>query len=506
MNLQSPIRLLPFAATATLLLILVFANCKKAPHPGEALARQYCSGCHLFPEPGLLPKHVWEKDVLPIMSGYLGRQEGKRKLMPTVSREEFSTIGRSGIFPNQPVVNDAEWALLVQYFTDNAPTELKSEAPIFKNGLAEKFSIEPVSLPGSPNLSLLEVNKATGQIWCGTQDARIMVLNVDFKIADTLVLDSPVSSLVFENGTETTLTTMGKMAPSDIYKGKLTALKIGSGKSRQHRLEGLNRPVHLLQVDLSGDGQGDWVISEYGNYLGGLQWRETSADGKLGPQKLLRKSAGARLTIPVDFNKDGKMDLVGLFAQGNESIVLFENKGGGEFTERYLLRFPPVYGTSFLELADMNADGHPDLIYSNGDNADYSQVYKPYHGIRIYLNDGKWNFKENTFLPMNGVGMTATRDFDGDGDLDIAATSFFPDSNIHPSEGFVYFENMGGLKFNGLADDATNQGRWLLITTADLDKNGKEEIILGAASDAPRAGNAPSNSAQKAQLLILKMR
>lgn len=38
------------------------------------------------------------------------------------------------------------------------------------------------------------------------------------------------------------------------------------------------------------------------------------------------------------------------------------------------MRFPPVYGSSFIELADFNNDQFPDLLYSNGDNGDYSPV------------------------------------------------------------------------------------------------------------------------------------
>ena len=51
-----------------------------------------------------------------------------------------------------------------------------------------------------------------------------------------------------------------------------------------------------------------------------------------------------------------------------------------------------MYGSSYLELADMNNDGHLDILYTNGDNADYSYVLKKYHGLRIFINDGKNQF------------------------------------------------------------------------------------------------------------------
>ena len=67
-----------------------------------------------------------------------------------------------------------------------------------------------------------------------------------------------------------------------------------------------------------------------------------------------------------------------------ESIIAI-NKGNGQFEEKRVLRFPPMYGSSFFELVDFNKDGFQDFIYTCGDNADYSQVLKPYHGIYIYL-------------------------------------------------------------------------------------------------------------------------
>jgi len=39
---------------------------------GEELSKTYCIGCHAYPEPEDLPKHLWESTILPRMGHFLG--------------------------------------------------------------------------------------------------------------------------------------------------------------------------------------------------------------------------------------------------------------------------------------------------------------------------------------------------------------------------------------------------------------------------------------------------
>ena len=144
-----------------------------------------------------------------------------------------------------------------------------------------------------------------------------------------------------------------------------------------------------------------------------------------------------------------------------------------------------MYGSSYFELADFNKDGYPDFVYTCGDNADYSAVLKPYHGIYIFMNDGKNNFQQEYFYPMNGCFKAMARDFDGDGDLDIAAISFFADYAKHREESFIYLENNGKFKFQPHSIPGTNKGRWLTMDAGDIDGDGKIDLVLGNFSIAP---------------------
>ena len=59
-------------------------------------------------------------------------------------------------------------------------------------------------------------------------------------------------------------------------------------------------------------------------------------------------------------------------------------------------------------------------------------------------------------------------DFNNDGDLDIAAISYFPDFKNQPQESFVYLENEGNFQFKPYAIKEFNEGHWLTMDMAIL--------------------------------------
>jgi len=190
-----------------------------------------------------------------------------------------------------------------------------------------------------------------------------------------------------------------------------------------------------------------------------------------------------------DLDGDGRADVLALTAQGDEGVSLFRRTPDGGFARERLLRFPASYGSTSMQLADVDGDGRDDIVYTNGDAGDFPGPVKPYHGVRVFVNDGRAGYAERYFLPMPGAYDVAARDFDGDGDVDLAAVAFFTDTAAPRPLPFVYLENRGGLRFRASTVAGADRGRWLRMDAGDVDGDGDDDLVLGAFAQLGAFGN-----------------
>ena len=180
-------------------------------------------------------------------------------------------------------------------------------------------------------------------------------------------------------------------------------------------------------------------------------------------------------------NNDGKKDIVALFSQGREGIYIFYQKENLHFDIEQVIALEPEYGSSWFTLLDYDNDGQLDIVLVNGDNADYSLFLKPYHGIRLFINEGSNTFEQKWFYAINGATRVMTEDFDQDGDIDFAVSSFFPDFKNAPEEGFVYLENKNPSAYSFVPHTTKKaaSGNWLVMDKGDFDHDGDVDILLG---------------------------
>lgn len=453
--------------------VILFSCQQTQEEKEEAIAKKTCGSCHKFPDPSLLDKKTWETGVLPEMSYRLGL--GNRfELMTRISEEQFQSALQMNTYPETPSISQEEWQAIVNYYTRNAPEKAipqKKKEPI----TVEPFHFQ-VSEYITPNdviagVTSIKIHPSKPEVWVGMRTHQTVILDKNLKPGKQIGTRSANVSTQFI-GARTFLTGIGKMYPNDQKLGTLYELQ---GNKAQVILDSLKRPVDLQVADLNEDGILDFVLCEYGFEQGQLTW----IDGKNRSIHPLKIQAGARNVVIRDFTGEGKPDLMVLTAQSREGVSMFINKGKGLFIEKPLLQFDAVFGSSYMEVADMNKDGHPDLIVSNGDNADYSFSKKAYHGVHIYLNDGRNNFKESYFFPAYGASKTLARDFDQDGDLDLAMIAFFAENDKGKNEGFLYFQNQGNMQFKvsnlGVAEGA----HYIVMDAGDVDKDGDIDILLG---------------------------
>jgi hypothetical protein len=463
-------------------LALYLSNCqlesssKTADLTGEQLAQKYCASCHAFVAPNLLPKNSWLLGVLPEM---------RTRLLAHYNFEDDYVNYSKNL--HKPLITSQDWQKIVDYFAHSAPDSLISlaKSPL-KIGLKDFTPYFVNYFSDVPShITMLKVNPLNQRIYVSEGDKnQLLVFDKYGKKYDSLIVDSPITDLAFEKD-DLYLLTIGKMKPNDDSLGKL--LRWRKEKTPQEVLSRLNRPVFMQLADLNQDGNKDMLIAEYGHEKGSLAWFEI---GKEKPHKhLLNTYSGNLKSCLKDMNGDGWVDIVCLVAQMNEGIFIYYNQGNGKFEEKNVLTFLPVFGVTDFELMDWDNDGDLDILLTNGDNADYSITLKNYHGFRIYLNDGKNNFTEKYFYLLNGAFKVRARDYDQDGDIDIALIAFFPDYTNLTNESFVYLENKNFFTFSFEAStfkEAT-QGHWMVMEAEDIDNDRDLDIILGSFTSAPVA-------------------
>ncbi|MCX6215377.1 VCBS repeat-containing protein [Spirosoma sp.] len=447
---------------------------------GQQLARQYCGSCHLFPEPELLDKKTWVSGVLPTMALRLGLKLPGQDTLRPLAPEEEEAINQLHIYPETAALSLSDWEKIVRYYEEaapEAPLPQKPHAPVTNK--LPLFAAKEVTIGDKPvpQTTLLKYDKQSGQLYVGDAQHALYVLDKQLQLADTWWIDTPPTDIDFPKNTAPRLLTIGIFSPSDQQLGRLMTLeRVAKPGSSPINIRQLPRPVQFASSDLNSDGKEDAIICGFGNNAGKLFWYDGFDPAK---EHVLKALPGARKVEIADFNHDGKPDILVLMAQAREEVSLFYNLGNGKFKEKTVLQFSPLFGSSYVELADFNKDGYQDILLTNGDNWDYSSVNKNYHGIRIYLNDRKDNFKEAWFYPIYGAAKAIARDFDKDGDLDIAATSFYTNLD-QPEQGFIYFSNQGGLTFTPFSTSAGADGKWLTMEAADVDQDGDLDIVLGS--------------------------
>lgn len=450
-----------------------------AGNDSRQLAKVYCGMCHLFPEPSLLDKKTWLNGVLPNMGLRLGIREPGTDPYAALVPEEKDIIRQLNIYPEKPLLTKAQWDKIVKYYEDAAPETL----PQIKTDTiyaGTRFTTDLVYLGEEqyPKTTLLKFDTLSRSLYLGDAQNMLYILNDRMEFRSAWFTETPPVDIDFPAGQPPRLLTIGVFSPSDQHKGRLLSFDTTGSlpPASMVHIDQLPRPVQFATGYINMDGKEDVVVCGFGNNKGELAWYESFDPSR---KHVLKAFPGARKVEIKDMNGDGKPDIIVLMAQAWEEISIFYNNGNGTFREERVLQFPPVYGVSYFETADFNNDGYPDILLTNGDNWDYSPIEKNYHGVRIFLNNGKNKFTEKYFFPLMGASKAIARDFDGDGDPDIAVVSLYSRQQL-AEHNFIYLENNGNLDFKPFAFPDAASGKWLTMEAADLDNDGYMDIILGS--------------------------
>jgi hypothetical protein len=462
---------------------------------GKVLFMKYCTTCHMEPDPASLTKDIWTNHVLPIMASRMGIIYPNYDPLRGLTDEERAIVKKNNIIPDEPVLTHEEYGKIVNYILSNAPDSVTlDEKRLTRDSPLKQFVRQDIQINDkTPSLITgLEYNTATKTLWIGDFYNKVYNWQYDKGVTKVINSTSPVVDFNFYNG-DTYFTEIGKLYPTELSIGSYSQLKDSSSSPL---ITALHRPVHTEIEDLDNDGIPEIVVCNFGNKTGSLSLFKKNRSGKYTEQVLL-PLAGAIKCYIKDMDGDGKKDIVVMFSQGDESVWIFYQKDKLKFKEKRVLRFPPNYGTTDMVLVDYNHDGLTDIVTVHGDNADYSNILKTYHGIRLNINQGKDVFKEKFFYPIYGVTRVLAEDFDKDGDIDFAATAFFPEFGKLIDESFVYLENIDKDKFAFKSYTLKSEIpiKTLALEAADVDGDGDLDIITGNFAQSP--GPAPAALDQK---------
>jgi hypothetical protein len=447
---------------------------------GEELAKLYCATCHMLPPPEAATKANWAF-TLGLMGHYLGVEDAafRARYKP----EEWREMLDARRVPARPLIARSAYERLRAYYIEAAPERFEPRAPRSRADAAFFTAVEAAYRPEQGATTLVRIDPRRRRALLGDAAARLLV-TMDARgrtIATASALGSPVD--VALGGDDYLVTNIGILWTTNQRFGSIARVPAApSQEPPETVVRELYRPTGGALADLDGDGVDEIVSSQFGNHLGQLS--VFRREGSTWQEHVVRVQPGAVHSEIADLDRDGRPDIVTVFAQAEESVHVFWNEGDLRFRDEVVIRNLSSFGSSNVRLADMDGDGALDVVLTAGDNGDLPEVtLKPYHGVRVYRNDGANRFREAFFYPMYGAYNAMAADFDGDGRRDLAVVAYFPDWSAPDVESFTILRQTANMQFTPMRVPSLPLGRYAVMDVGDIDGDGDADVLLGGLYD-----------------------
>ena len=271
---------------------------------------------------------------------------------------------------------------------------------------------------------------------------------------------------------------LGELFPTDLRIGAVVILENDGNQRFTSRVaaEGIPRVADVRAGDLDGDGDRDLAVAAFGYDHGETLWLENRGGWEFEAH-VLQRFSGAINAIIADLDGDDALEILTLVSQEWEEIWAF----AGEPLRPELLwgTTNPDYGSSWITVVDLDRDGDPDILHSNGDAFDYAPANsRPWHGVQWLENRGDLEFEPHRIADLSGASSPQAADLDGDGDLDVAVVSAYNQWNGETAHSLVWLENNGQMQF-AMHRIARSPTHLITLAAGDLDDDGAADLVTG---------------------------
>ncbi|WP_298965458.1 FG-GAP-like repeat-containing protein [uncultured Methylobacterium sp.] len=225
-----------------------------------------------------------------------------------------------------------------------------------------------------------------------------------------------------------------------------------------------SNPFSVTTADVNGDGRQDLLVA---NYLSNtVSVRLGVGDGTFTGVTDVPTGSNPLAVTTADVNGDGRQDLlVANYASGTVSVRL--GRGDGTFTSA--TDVPTGNRPLSVTTADVNGDGRQDLLVANNSSGTVS--------VRLGVGDGTFTSADD--VPTgNGPRSVTTADVNGDGRQDLLVANADSDTvSVRLGRGDGTFTITS-------ADDVPNGSQPYSVTTADVNGDGRQDILVANYSSA----------------------
>lgn len=220
------------------------------------------------------------------------------------------------------------------------------------------------------------------------------------------------------------------------------------------------------------DGDGDMDVFSVSAFDDKIAWYENiNGQGSFGPQQIISTDFDYPLDVVAgDIDGDGDMDILSGGRYNNSRVAWFKNTNGqGNFVFQQELTTDISFSRGAI-LADIDGDGDLDI-------AAVSRIYPQDRVIWFENTNGQGNFSNtpNTIALLTNNASPETlyaKDFDNDGDLDIAVGTYY--------NGLSWFKNNGSGSFGAQQIIDSDVDDIQAIFPADVDADGDQDLLMAA--------------------------